>query len=781
MASDETWISLQEESASTGSRADDQTLLLGTHGRDRGFAPRRSLATVTTVGLLAVGLIACFVLSRLAVNSGHSPDGHGFSISHAPLQSLYGRPGVTDIERDLDLPQNPHTLEPANGSARSLQQAVDKALGALYASATWLSDAFDGFQTQVKQSSFMWDDEPKDRFSEAFGRESTDTFGVESMSRGGDSLLSGSSSSRYSDPAQDDVLQQGTNDLLDNNVKVVSDAGDTSKRGGSLLADPIQKQPETPETSRKPNEQSSEVAWQETAKTAKTAKTTTTTTTTTTTLSMQLWEVVFPGPVNVRRKPNFEADVKSVMWKCTRFFGNVGANGWVHVLSDDGQDLGYLKTLYKNRSLAREVLDPQGRSLIMMGTEKDEVKHDKYANSTGKCQRCSMANQCSSMEWQVKHNGPTPVYESATNNSKIIDYKWKCDLVSGVRLKSWVKLTRSDGPDGVMQPAGFMQLEDDDGTPNLLEVTAIRPEDTKCETCIEDNEHDCSAAGCCKNPGAQCYKKDEGGGGSCQYVCNPKEDGSGCDKIGDRSWTPGFQGFPTIFCFSLIRPASYEEDLMRAQIAAGAGMFACDAFTVLSPSELSLGVLRKTKQEVKTVYTEPAPVGISKDGTAANTQIFFNAWDAIKQEGKYEKYAWTIKMDPDAVLIPDRVRVKFMSRWLNGFERKVYFANCNRFADAPEFPMMYGAMEVLSQAATKLYLEEGYKCMSMPYQDWGEDLYLAKCLREVLGVERIFESTMVGDSRCMGGACWDHAFSAFHEFKNVEGWFGCWNTTAGAL
>jgi hypothetical protein len=338
-------------------------------------------------------------------------------------------------------------------------------------------------------------------------------------------------------------------------------------------------------------------------------------------------------------------------------------------------------------------------------------------------------------------------------------------------------LTRDDTFDAA---SGFMPILDSSGHRNLKEVTVTRLEDLQCESCAEGTDSDCSQAGCCKSEGTQCYRKDSDGPSRCKYSCQPNSNGRGCEEIGSRSWMPLRPGFPTLFCFSLIRPNSYEVGLTRAQVAAGAGIFACDAFTVLSPEDMSLGAL-PGGQEVKTLHSESAEVGVSKDNTAANTQIFFNAWDAIHKESKYADYSWTIKTDPDAVLMPDRVRLKTMDRAIDGTQETVYFANCNRFKEAPDFPMMYGAVEVLSREAAKLYLEEGYKCMSLPYTDWGEDVYLAKCLREVLGVKRVFEPTIVGDSRCEGGACWDHAFAAYHEYKSVDLWFDCWNQTRGSF
>jgi hypothetical protein len=134
-------------------------------------------------------------------------------------------------------------------------------------------------------------------------------------------------------------------------------------------------------------------------------------------------------------------------------------------------------------------------------------------------------------------------------------------------------------------------------------------------------------------------------------------------------------------------------------------------------------------------------------------------------------------MDPDAVIVPDRVRVHIMSKWLDGMEQSAFFRTCNLAPNNPDYPMMYGALELVSRQALVTFFTDGEQCRSwMPVSSYGEDLYLTKCL-ERLGVGTQDDFVLVGDDRCKGGACWDHAFAAFHEHKDVDSWMKCWSDT----
>jgi hypothetical protein len=346
--------------------------------------------------------------------------------------------------------------------------------------------------------------------------------------------------------------------------------------------------------------------------------------------------------------------------------------------------------------------------------------------------------------------------------------------MQGYRMGDWLKLA-----DETSGKAAYIQILEPTGdgsfSPVVEEVTAHHEEDLKCDPCTEGGEGSCLDSQCCKNPGQKCYKKNDFWA-SCKYTCNPT-DQDRCEEIGHRSWTPRLPGFPTLYCWQLMRPYGYELDLVKVQVQAGAGIFACDGFEVLSEQgDMSLG---KTPSgtEVATLYSEPHNVGRSKDGTAANTEIFVNAWNAVRDKGKWSEFSWVIKMDPDAVIAPDRTRIHIMQRWLNGEDKNCFFRTCNRFPNNPDFPMMYGAMELLSKKAAEVFFSDGWKCNSWyPVAQYGEDLFLSKCLQS-LGSETIDDFVLVGDDRCMGGACWDHTYAAYHEYKSADDWMRCWGET----
>ena len=57
----------------------------------------------------------------------------------------------------------------------------------------------------------------------------------------------------------------------------------------------------------------------------------------------------------------------------------------------------------------------------------------------------------------------------------------------------------------------------------------------------------------------------------------------------------------------------------------------------------------------------------------------------VIETGCWNNHAWTVKVDPEAVLIPDRLRQHLAGNDLEN----VYVVNCNKFPSSPNFPMMY--------------------------------------------------------------------------------------------
>jgi hypothetical protein len=199
----------------------------------------------------------------------------------------------------------------------------------------------------------------------------------------------------------------------------------------------------------------------------------------------------------------------------------------------------------------------------------------------------------------------------------------------------------------------------------------------------------------------------------------------------------------------------------------GLGIFACNDQVVLSEVAADLG------QGMQTVLFPGAQVGTSKDGTAANTQVFLNAWQKLFDDGRAQHHDYIVKVDPDTVLLPDRLRVRLAPRTNPD---AYFFPNCNKFPTAPDYPVMYGALEVLSRAAAMSYVVGGVaRCKrEMPgWTAWGEDLFLTKCLRHI-GVGAVQDQHALQDARCWGVNCLDPQAAAFHDFKAVGSWLGCW-------
>jgi len=234
---------------------------------------------------------------------------------------------------------------------------------------------------------------------------------------------------------------------------------------------------------------------------------------------------------------------------------------------------------------------------------------------------------------------------------------------------------------------------------------------------------------------------------------------------------------PSLFCWSVARKSGYEVDVMRAQLKAGAGIFGCDGFAVVSEEEWSVGWGPGGRiGEVNTLSFTSAPVGVSKDGTAGNAQLFMNAWDAILARTLALEFDWGVKVDPDAVVVADRLRSHVRERTGSS----VFVRNCNKDPDSPDFPMMFGSLETISREGLQVYKDASHRCRSeLNWYSWGEDLFLGKCLLH-LGVGPLDDFSIISDGVCTGVNCNDGWSAAFHPFKDSNAWMNCWNAAANS-
>merc|ERR1711997_157881 len=123
----------------------------------------------------------------------------------------------------------------------------------------------------------------------------------------------------------------------------------------------------------------------------------------------------------------------------------------------------------------------------------------------------------------------------------------------------------------------------------------------------------------------------------------------------------------SLFCFSVYTEntgspkPSTELDLLTAQFARKVSIFTCEKYEVYADVEVSLGegFLTKKVTDVKGDWH----FGKRKEtGAWVNTGMFIQVWKAIGDTNAHAGMDWVVKVDPDAVFVPERLRDRI--QWL---------------------------------------------------------------------------------------------------------------------
>merc|ERR1740121_507534 len=234
-----------------------------------------------------------------------------------------------------------------------------------------------------------------------------------------------------------------------------------------------------------------------------------------------------------------------------------------------------------------------------------------------------------------------------------------------------------------------------------------------------------------------------------------------CKPLGPVSYGMATKGFPSLYCFSVFQIDGYEQGLIQVNWDKKAGIFACDDYDLLTQDgSVAVG-------DVESIQFEGAEIVQSIDGTAGNTFLFVNAWNAVLGSNKWINHAFTIKVDPDAVFVPDRVRWHVM----HYVDEDMFVINCH-VGD-----MVYGALEVYSFKAIKAWSERKGECNTP--NNFGEDKYMTQCM-DHLGAYRVHDETVMGDKLCgTFSDCGNGRNAAFHPFKDVGSFTECMNIATG--
>lgn len=225
-------------------------------------------------------------------------------------------------------------------------------------------------------------------------------------------------------------------------------------------------------------------------------------------------------------------------------------------------------------------------------------------------------------------------------------------------------------------------------------------------------------------------------------------------------------------------PDSSEQNLVRWQFEVKASIFGCDAHAVYSsrPVEVAPGL------RTRAVDSDLRCSRGGQFGTALNTPIFVAVWAKVIQDGRFAMHDWVVKVDPDTVFLPARLRTVVARHQAEASAPEgVYLNNC-QFG-------LHGPIEVFSTNAVKRWGNGTARCLNHFWKVcsgdcfWGEDMLIDQCLSEVLHVRRENEYVLLAEEHCapLPGwqECTDPSRVAFHPFKALALWQQCWKNAIG--
>jgi hypothetical protein len=159
--------------------------------------------------------------------------------------------------------------------------------------------------------------------------------------------------------------------------------------------------------------------------------------------------------------------------------------------------------------------------------------------------------------------------------------------------------------------------------------------------------------------------------------------------------------------------------------------------------------------------------------TALNLDIFLAVWRKVVDDGAFAFHDWTVKVDPDCVFFPARLRATL---WVHAeAEEGVYLNNCRMG--------LHGPLEVFSTNAVKAWSKGSERCVAhfnkLCSGDclWGEDMFIDQCLWKVLNVTREDEPALLLEDHCDPPdgwkSCQEVGTVAFHPFKALDDYETC--------
>jgi len=223
----------------------------------------------------------------------------------------------------------------------------------------------------------------------------------------------------------------------------------------------------------------------------------------------------------------------------------------------------------------------------------------------------------------------------------------------------------------------------------------------------------------------------------------------------------------SLFCFTVVTAAGvvapgvqagYEKELLMMMRRNNVSIYACDAYKVYEGQKAQRGDWK----------------------SVVNTDIFINVWHQVHADGLHKQHDWTVKVDTDAVFLPQRLKAHLTSLRPPA-KVPIYLHNIDF-----RFHFM-GALEVLSSQAVNLFVASSLECQRHLGNNGGEDFFTMQCL-DAMGAATMADYSLLDDKYTHDqgwnlfdvNSCVNPAIVAFHPYKAVNSWMGCYKVAVGS-
>jgi len=395
------------------------------------------------------------------------------------------------------------------------------------------------------------------------------------------------------------------------------------------------------------------------------------------------------------------------------------------------------------------------------------------------------------VDWEIRSNEPLKVRKWKATDAPSLGKKWRCTVLRGRREGDWVKLTNEPGflplvqdnittmkpipvyakiKEGHCNDVGMYPIND--SFTCEVAAKAMSLSDTRLkEIMLVPLPEGCHMFTGARSTGLYLSTNTINSGNGalknrepiCSSYAEPSRRCMPATTTHTTTSTSSTWGWPSLFCVTVGTATGDEKKVLQHQIKKRTGVFGCDEFDVFSAGQaVELGHWAGKK-----FVTRALPEGVLEEGLTQSS--FMVSWRKIKEDGRFRSHDWTVKVSPETVFFPDRLRAHVKEHTPPG-GASLFFEKCDRFNPTQR----YGLFEVRSRPALDAYFWNEDKCKKeLPWQGWVEDKFMQKCL-EMVKVASVFDQDLLEDTSCGSVNCWDKSKVAYHDFQSVESYVKCW-------